>query len=71
MSLYDYEASKRITAEGWSFYAIIMAAMRHADSTNTELLKFAWPHVYAELRERYNAPGGLLETDQGYGEDKT
>lgn len=66
MSFYDYEASKRATKEGYPFYALIMAAMRDADSENQAKLKDAWPDVWAELDARYNAPGGLIPGDKGY-----
>lgn len=57
---YDYEESKRIAAQDYSFHGMLMALMRKADSTNIELLKAAFPDVWAELDARYNAPGGLL-----------
>ncbi len=60
MSHYDYEVSKIIASHDYPFYAIIMAAMRQADTTSIELLKAAFPSVWAELDVRYNAPGGLL-----------
>jgi len=60
VSLYDYKASQAIAAIDYPFYALIMAAMRQADTPNTAKLKAAWPEVYAEIRERYNAPGGLI-----------
>jgi hypothetical protein len=60
MSRYDYEASKAIGAQDWPFYALIMAAMRQADSYNANELRHAWPEVWDELQARYNAPGGLL-----------
>jgi len=63
MSHFDYEASKRISLDDPPFYALVMAAMRQADTTNTEKLKAAFPEVYDELRARYNAPGGILPTD--------
>jgi hypothetical protein len=40
-----------------------MAAMRKADSDNLELLKAAFPAVWEELQQRYNAPGGMIEGD--------
>jgi len=61
MSLYDYKQSLVIKGEGYSFYALIMAAMRQADSFNLENLAFAFPETLKELRERYNAPAGLLQ----------
>ncbi len=67
MSYYDYIQSQEITAKGYYFYALIMAAMRQADSDNIEKLKFVFPEVHAELKERYNAPGGLLPGEKGPG----
>lgn len=63
MSLYDYQQSKKIMAEGYSFYPLIMAAVRGADDTNTAKIKMAWPELYEEVKARYNAPGGILRTD--------
>lgn len=60
MSYYDYEASKTIDAMEVSYYGIIMAAMRRADSFNVEKLRAAWPEVYDELMTRYHAPGGMM-----------
>ena len=60
MSLYDYEISREITAQDYPFYALIMAAMRQADSDNLTRLGEAFPAIHGELQERYNAPGGLL-----------
>jgi len=63
MTFYDYQKSKEIEAEAYPFYAIIMAAMRQADSTNLAELKRAFPDIFDELQERYNAPGGVIEGD--------
>lgn len=60
VSRYDYEVSKQISGGTLPFYALIMAAMRQADTANTRKLIDAWPEVYDELQARYNAPGGLL-----------
>jgi len=46
------------------FYALIMAAMRKADSSNTDKLAAAFPDVWGELKARYHAPGGLLPSEQ-------
>jgi hypothetical protein len=62
-SRYDYEASKELALRGFPFYALIMAAMRDADAVNLAKLRCAWPETWAELDARYNAPGGILETD--------
>ena len=67
MSYYDYIQSQEITAKGYYFYALIMAAMRQADSDNIEKLKSIFPDVYTELKTRYNAPGGLLPGERSSG----
>lgn len=64
MSLYDYTVSRHLV--GTSFDALIMAAMRGADTTNLALLREAWPDVWNELEARYNAPGGVLDGDPEY-----
>lgn len=63
MSLYDYKASLRISLQDYPFYAIIMAAMRGADTLNLSRLQNLFPEVYEELRNRYNAPGGRLTSE--------
>ena len=64
MSLYDYRQARQIEAQGYQFYALIQAAMRQADTDNSERLKQAFPDVWGELLLRYNAPGGILEDDK-------
>jgi len=63
MSLYEYRESIEISAKAYQFYALVMAAMRQADSNNIEKLKEAFPSVHAELLARYHAPGGQLAND--------
>lgn len=63
MSLYDYEQSKEIAAHDYQFYALIMAAIRQADTDNLLKLELAFPRQAAELRRRYDMPGGLLPED--------
>lgn len=63
MSLYDYERSRAIAANDEPFYALVMAAMRQADTINLSKLQTAFPEVWMELSARYNAPGGLLAGD--------
>jgi len=53
MSWFDYKSSQNIAAQNASFYAIIMAAMRQADTDNAALLRAAWPEVWEELQKRY------------------
>lgn len=64
MSLYDYKKSQEIDSKDYGFYALIMAAMREADSVNLCKLKYEWPDIYTELQARYNSPGGKLENEQ-------
>ena len=63
MSLFDYQTSKHISGQDYPFYALIMAAMRQADTYNLERLKKAFPRVWEELEQRYHAPGGVLPQD--------
>ena len=59
MSIIDYRQSASLAADG-SFYGLLMAAMRNADTDNLEKLKVAFPKVFEELHARYNAAGGAL-----------
>lgn len=60
---FAYRASVVLEREDPPFYALVMAAMRKADSTNLPRLIAAFPDVWADLYARYHAPLGLLETD--------
>lgn len=64
MSLYDYKESQQLMRGDPGFYALVMAAMRKADSDNAEKLQRAFPATWEELQERYNSPGGELESDR-------
>ena len=63
MSLHEYEEGLEIATKDAPFYALIQAAMRRGDAYNLGLLKACWPEVWLELRARYNAPGGLLQSE--------
>ena len=63
MSLYDYQVSRDIAGQDPPFYGILMAAIRQADTANTEKIRAAWPEVYAEFEARYHARGGRLPGD--------
>lgn len=63
MSLYDYRLSMTLEAQETPFYALIMAAMRQADTPNVEKLRDYWPEVWFELQARYHAPGGRIPAD--------
>ena len=56
----EYLESQKLMAGDPSFYALIMAAMRKADTNNVERLKAGWPLVWKEFIARYHAPGGAL-----------
>ena len=63
MSYHEYQVSTQLAIQDVPFYALIMAAMRKADTLNAALLRSAFPTVWAEVDARYNSPGGQLETD--------
>lgn len=63
MSLFDYNKSIELHKADMPFYALIMAAMRKADSSNGPLLMAMYPEIWEELKERYNAPGGFIPGD--------
>jgi len=66
MSLYDYRYSIELSADDPPFHALIMAAMRKADTDNLERLKAAWPDVWDELCRRYKANFGRLPEDDDF-----
>ena len=61
---HEYLESQELAAEDHPFYALIMAAMRNSDYTNTAKLKQAWPEVWKECIARYHAPGGALTENE-------
>lgn len=63
MSLYDYRVSKQIADQRPPFAALIMAALREADTSNAAALRAAFPEVTAEMQARYDAPGGILPSN--------
>lgn len=63
MSHYDYRISRELVLRELPFDALMMAAMARADDQNAGVLQRAFPDLWAELRERYRAPGGLLIID--------
>jgi len=63
VGLLDYHISKRLHAKDIPFTALVMAAMRKADTSNLERLIQAFPELYEELTERYNAPLGVIDRD--------
>ena len=63
MSLFDYRVSMDLASKDLPFYALIMAAMRQADTANAHALAVTFPKVWEELQARYNANLGMLEGD--------
>ena len=66
MSYYDYVRSIQIAIQDEPFYALIMAAMRQADTNNLARLQLAFPAVFDELRARIEAPDGVLPGEPEY-----
>jgi len=64
MSLFDYRTSLNLAAQDHPFYALIMAAMRKADSNNIAILKNSFPEIWNELQQRYDSPGGILPEEK-------
>lgn len=69
MGYSEYQSSRTLELKAMeldsnAFYALIMAAMRQADTDNARKLREAFPATYRELRDRYNAPGGILEGEE-------
>jgi hypothetical protein len=63
MSYHEYMVSREMTSTDPPFYALIMCAMRKADTTNAAKLRAAFPDVWNEFQARYDAPGGVLADD--------
>jgi hypothetical protein len=69
MSHYDYLLSKALAEnEATTFDALVMAAMRKADTYNQGRLMMAFPWTWQELQARYDAPDGILDTDEPGGD---
>ncbi len=64
MSFHEYQESRQLERADVSFYGLIMAAMRRADTDNLQLLRGAFPKVWDELQARYHAPGGILQGER-------
>jgi hypothetical protein len=66
MSRYSYWVSQELEAQELPFSALIMAAMRKADTGNLQKLAAAFPVTHDELRTRYNSVGGFLPGEEGF-----
>ena len=65
MSLHSFNVSIEIMRDDPPFYALIMAAMRKADTQNIAKLRSVFPEIWSELDERYWTPGGLIASEGG------
>lgn len=68
MSYYDYAVSRNLAGQDVPFYALIMTAIRQADTANLRKLRDAFPQTYDEFEARYHAPGGLLPGERVLGQ---
>ena len=59
MSLCSYLESKRISEQDHDFDALIMAAMRKADTKNLIKLRSLYPETWDRLQALYHTPGAL------------
>jgi len=66
MSLHDYKVSLELERSGVPFYALVMAAMRRADTDNLRKLQRAFPEAWDELQKRYDSPGGMLWSERDW-----
>jgi hypothetical protein len=48
----------------FTFEALMMAAIRNADTNNTSLFELYFPALVEEMKARYHAPGGVLPGDE-------
>ncbi len=63
LNIIDYHIAMRLAAADIPFSALISAAMRKADSINASKLAESFPIIQKDLQQRYNARGGLLDSD--------
>lgn len=61
--LHAYQESQRLAKGDPPFSAYIFAAIRKADTNNLARLEAVFPELVAEMRERYNAPGGRIDDE--------
>ena len=66
LSHYDYILSQKISASGYSFYGLLAALVRDADTDNLERLRNAFPGFVDMFQARYEAPGGVLPEIDGF-----
>ena len=68
LSLHGFQEALTLKHADAGFYALVMAAMLKADSTNIARLREAFPGVWSELVIRYSSPGGHHPDDDPRGD---
>ena len=68
MSAYDYDVSLAMSLEDPPFASLLMSMIRKGDTVNRAKIKAAWPNIWKEFWDRYEAAGGLLPSDVERGE---
>jgi len=67
MGLNEYEKGRELELyclqHDIGFYAVIQCALRMADTNNLATLEIGFGPELEELRQRYHAPGGILESE--------
>lgn len=66
ISLDEYQQSLVVNAQGYPFYALIVAAMRQADTDNLEKLKQSFPDVWRSFKIRYDNSFGIVPEWDGF-----
>jgi hypothetical protein len=60
MNWLSYQTGVRLARADVDFYALVIAAMIRADTTNAARLRSVFPELWDETQRRYDAPGGLI-----------
>jgi hypothetical protein len=63
LGLHSYHYSLRLSRYDLTFESLIFAAISKSDWYNGERLRLAFPELFAEMRARYEAPGGVISGD--------
>jgi len=61
---HDYVLSLTISMADLTFYGLLFALIRKADTDNLEKINAEWPEVVAEFKRRYYAGGGYIDDEQ-------
>lgn len=60
----DYLEGLEISTKSYSFYGLLCAMIRQADSENLRKIECEWPDEVEIFRRRYDAPGGFLPGEE-------